>query len=44
MTLRARIVAEMIEGRIIGYVVTFDDVTIIKCPRKAHVDIARYCP
>ena len=43
MTLRARIVAEMIEGRVIGYVVTFDDVTsLLNAQRKAAwSDIAR---
>ena len=43
MTLRARIVAELIEGRVIGYVVTFDDVTsLLNAQRKAAwSDIAR---
>ena len=43
MTLRARIVAEVIEGRVIGYVVTFDDVTsLLNAQRKAAwSDIAR---
>ncbi|MEK9745971.1 MAG: histidine kinase dimerization/phospho-acceptor domain-containing protein, partial [Candidatus Puniceispirillum sp.] len=43
MTLRARIVAEMIEGRVIGFVVTFDDVTsLLNAQRKAAwSDIAR---
>ncbi|MEK9759395.1 MAG: PAS domain-containing sensor histidine kinase [Candidatus Puniceispirillum sp.] len=41
--LRARIVSEIIEGRIIGYVVTFDDVTrLLNAQRKAAwSDIAR---
>ena len=43
MTLRARVVAEMIEGRVTGYVVTFDDVTsLLNAQRKAAwSDIAR---
>jgi len=41
--LRARMVSEIIEGRIIGYVVTFDDVTdLLSAQRKAAwSDIAR---
>jgi two-component system nitrogen regulation sensor histidine kinase NtrY len=41
--LRARIVSEIIEGRIVGYVVTFDDVTsLLNAQRKAAwSDIAR---
>ncbi|MDC3293197.1 PAS domain-containing sensor histidine kinase [Alphaproteobacteria bacterium] len=43
LTLRARIVSEVIEGRVIGYVVTFDDVTsLLSAQRKAAwSDIAR---
>ena len=43
LILRARIVSEMIEGRVIGYVVTFDDVTsLLSAQRKAAwSDIAR---
>ncbi len=43
LILRARIVSEVIEGRIIGYVVTFDDVTsLLSAQRKAAwSDIAR---
>ena len=43
LILRARIVSEVIEGRVIGYVVTFDDVTgLLSAQRKAAwSDIAR---
>ncbi len=43
LVLRARIVSEVIEGRVIGYVVTFDDVTsLLSAQRKAAwSDIAR---
>ena len=43
LILRARIVSELIEGRVIGYVVTFDDVTgLLSAQRKAAwSDIAR---
>ena len=43
LILRARIVNEVIEGRVIGYVVTFDDVTsLLSAQRKAAwSDIAR---
>ena len=43
LTLRARIAAEIIDGRVIGYVVTFDDVTdLLSAQRKAAwSDIAR---
>lgn len=43
VTLRARITAETIDGRIVGYVVTFDDVTdLLNAQRKAAwSDIAR---
>ena len=43
LTLRARITAEMIDGRVVGYVVTFDDVTdLLNAQRKAAwSDIAR---
>jgi len=43
LILRARIVSEVIEGRVIGYVVTFDDVTgLLSAQRKAvWSDIAR---
>ncbi len=43
LILRARIVAEIIEGRIIGYVVTFDDVTSLLSAQRtaAWSDIAR---
>ena len=43
LILRARIVSEIIEGRVIGYVVTFDDITgLLSAQRKAAwSDIAR---
>jgi two-component system nitrogen regulation sensor histidine kinase NtrY len=43
LILRARIVSEVIEGRVIGYVMTFDDVTsLLSAQRKAAwSDIAR---
>ena len=43
MTLRARIATEKVDGRVIGYVVTFDDVTdLLAAQRKAAwSDIAR---
>ncbi|MGB0832257.1 MAG: histidine kinase dimerization/phospho-acceptor domain-containing protein, partial [Candidatus Thalassarchaeaceae archaeon] len=43
LTLRARIAAERVDGAIIGYVVTFDDVTdLLSAQRKAAwSDIAR---
>ncbi len=43
LTLRARIASEIVDGRVIGYVVTFDDVTdLLNAQRKAAwSDIAR---
>ena len=43
LILRARVVSEIIEGRVIGYVVTFDDITdLLSAQRKAAwSDIAR---
>ena len=43
LILRARIVSEIIEGRVVGYVVTFDDITgLLSAQRKAAwSDIAR---
>ena len=43
LTLRARIATEKVDGRVIGYVVTFDDVTdLLAAQRKAAwSDIAR---
>ena len=39
--LRARVVSERIEGRIIGFVVTFDDMRLLIAQRKTAVNCSR---